>query len=158
MFKKVLLLLLVLTNLFAHKIVLNIIDNDNDTITIVGGYDTGQSAANALVRLESLNSGEILYEARLPDESEMVVKIPSEPYKIVLDGGVGHSQIKEGIPPKDGFKVKLKKQTKSISQKQQLNIAYVITLTIAILFMILTMFFSYKNTKKLINLQKTSSS
>lgn len=156
MFKKVLIFLLVLTSLFAHKIVLNVIDNEDNTITIIGGYDTGQSAANALVRLESISSGKVLYEKRLSDESEMRVKIPNEPYKIVLDGGAGHTQIKEGIAPKGGFKTKKAKNTKHKTQNQQLNIAYIITLLVAIVFMILTMFFSYKNTQKLINLQKAS--
>lgn len=154
MYRKMMILMLVFTSLFAHKILLNVIDNDDDTLTLIGGYDTGQSAANAQIRLEALSDGRVLFEARLPDESEMVVKIPDEPYQIVLDGGAGHQQIKKGIEPKAGFKTKPKNQTKTISQKQQLNIAYITTLLIAIILMLLTMFFSYKNTQKLLKFNK----
>lgn len=151
MFKRIFLgVLIFYSSVYSHKLLLNVMDNDDNTLTLIGVYDTGQSAANAKIRLEALNSGDILYEARLPDSSEVVVKIPNEPYQIVLDDGVGHMQIKEGIPPKGGFLVKQNKEKKAITKKQGLNLAYILSLSLAICLMCLTMFFSYKNTNKLI--------
>lgn len=154
-YKIILMLFISFTSVFAHKLILSIVDNDDDTLTVIGGYDTGQSAANANIKVESLNSGKILFEKRLPDESELIVKIPDEPYQIVLDGGPGHQDIKKGIPPKGGFKVKLDeaKKQQPASNAKGLNLPYIITLSIALLLMILTMYFSYRNTRKLLEKQ-----
>ena len=96
-------LLLFSTCVSAHSLVLNVMTNDDDTVTLIGAFDTGASAAGALIRLESLGTGEILYRRRLPPESELTVDIPQEPYRIVLDGGPGHTAIKEGPPPQKRF-------------------------------------------------------
>lgn len=156
MYKIILYILALTIQVFAHKLILNVLDNGDDTITIQGSYDTGQSATNAKVILQSLN-GEILYEKRLPDESELTIKIPTQPYKIVLDGGIGHQAIKEGIEPQKGFTKQTKKSKQTNINTQGLNLPSMFLLIVAILLFILTIYFSYKNTNKLLKqLEKKS--
>lgn len=156
MYKIILCILALTIQVFAHKLILNVLDNGDDTITIQGSYDTGQSATNAKVILQSLN-GEILYEKRLPDESELTIKIPTQPYKIVLDGGIGHQAIKEGIEPQKGFTKQTKKSKQTNINTQGLNLPSMLLLIVAILLFILTIYFSYKNTNKLLKqLEKKS--
>lgn len=156
MYKIILCILALSVQVFAHKLILNVLDNGDDTITIQGSYDTGQSAANAKVILQSLN-GEILYEKRLPDDSELTTNIPTQPYKIILDGGIDHQAIKEGIAPQKGFTEPRKKSKQKNLNTQGLNLPFILLLSIAIFLFILTIYFSYKNTNKLLRqLEKRS--
>lgn len=90
--------------LCAHSLILNLMDNEDDTITIEGTFSTGESASGAFIKLESIATKEILYQKKLDDESEVTVNIPTVAYNVILDGGPGHSVSQEGIEPKDGFK------------------------------------------------------
>lgn len=139
---------------YAHSLVLNLDNNEDGTITVEGVFNTGQSAAGALIRLESLVSGEVLYKKRLPEESELIIKIPNEPYQIVLDGGPGHIVVKEGIAPSKGFTKEVKKQeVVQVSQDSSMtkkntnfsNYIYIVTIVL----LLLTLFISIKNTSKL---------
>jgi len=67
--KKISSLLLILLTpifLFSHSLVLSVMDNEDGTITAQGVFNTGQSAAGALLVLEALHNKEILFEKRLP--------------------------------------------------------------------------------------------
>jgi len=142
--------------MFGHTLLLNIDDNEDGTITVQGKFNTGQSASGAQVRLESLISGEVLYKKRLPDESELVINIPKEPYQIVLDGGPGHQVVKEGITPEGGFskemitKKDMVKVSKPKSSMQSLPLEIIISIAVAFLLFFLTIIISIKNTDKLI--------
>lgn len=106
MYKKLLFITLLHSLLFGHTLLLNVFDNEDNTVTVEGVFNTGETAVGALIRLEALNTGEVLYKKRLPDESELTIDIPKEPYQIVLDGGPGHQVIQNGIEPLEGFSVK----------------------------------------------------
>lgn len=95
--KKIFILISFVMSMYAHNLIMNVMDNADNTITVVGEFSTGEDAAGALIRLESLLSGEILYKERLPQESELTITIPKEPYQIVLDGGPGHTIVKKGL-------------------------------------------------------------
>lgn len=145
-------------SLFAHNLIMNVIDNKDNTITVVGEFSTGEDAAGAMIRLESLVNAEILYKQRLPQESELTINIPKEPYQIVLDGGPGHTIVKEGIAPLEGFKKEIKEKEKEVNTKlstaQNANNEWdLLTIFFFVLCLILfglAIYFSNKNTNKIL--------
>lgn len=155
--KKVFIFLSLVITLYAHNLVMNIIDNKDNTITIRGEFSTGEDAAGALIRLESLISGEVLYKERLPNESELTITIPKEPYQIVLDGGPGHTIVKDGIAPIDGFTEELKTKvdnTKKLSKAQNStndwDLLTIIFFTLCLILFVMAIYFSNKNTNKIL--------
>lgn len=151
---KTLFFLLLPVGVFAHTLLVNVFDNGDDTMTVVGEFSTGESAAGALMRLEALASGVVLFEQRLPDASELSVPIPVEAYKIILDGGPGHQASMQGIPPKGGFIEAPKQDTsaKPVSSQgqRQTSQAGLLLAGLAFLLLFATMIVSYKNTNKLL--------
>ena len=155
MFKKILFLIVISGFLLgaadAHNLILNVYRNVDDTVTIEAGYDTGNTAAGAMVRLESLATGEILFEERLPQESEVTLAIPDEPYRIVLDGGPEHTVMEEGIPPEKGFSDMAAEEKKSVEAKAAgVGVPFVILITLAFGLLLLTIFISIRNTNKIL--------
>ena len=156
--KKVLLLMIFLFPVFtfSHTLLLNVYDNEDNTINIEGIFNTGQLAPGAEIRIESLISGELLYKKRLPDESELTVDIPKEPYQVVLDGGPGHQVVKKGVPPKDGFSKELTKEIKEVklseprASRQGMTIEMIISVSVAFLLLFITILINIRNTNKLI--------
>lgn len=154
------LILLFSSNAFAHKLVLGVIDNEDNTITITGVFDTGAPATGAWVILKSESNDKILFKKRLPDESEITTKIPDEPYQIILDGGPGHKHTMDGIPPIEGFTKKIEtdgevKKKKAHSGKA-MNLPHMVTTGIGFLLLIITIIVSIKNTNKLLDELKKS--
>lgn len=152
--KSILVLLLLSLNLNAHTLIMDIIDNEDNTITVVGAFSTGEKTVGALVKFESLITGEILYQKRLPKESELTINIPKEQYQVVLDGGPGHTVVKEGFAPLEGFTKKTDKTqiSKKLSQNQHgalINTSVIVLFSIAFVLLGLTLYFSAKNTKML---------
>ncbi|AXH13120.1 hypothetical protein [Halarcobacter bivalviorum] len=152
--KSILVLLLLSLNLNAHTLIMDIIDNEDNTITVVGAFSTGEKTVGALVKLESLITGEVLYQKRLPKESELTIEIPKEQYQVVLDGGPGHTVVKEGFAPLEGFTKKTDKTqtSKKLSQNQHgalINTSVIVLFSIAFVLLVLTLYFSAKNTKML---------
>ena len=139
----------------AHTLLLNVMSNDDNTLLVHGEFSTGELAQGALIRLESLLSGEVLFQERLPESSELIISIPKEPYQIVLDGGPGHSVVKEGMAPKEGFDVtKTAKNNPKLTQSKNANgewdIATMVMFSLAILLFSLSLYFSARNTQKLL--------
>lgn len=152
--KSILVFLLISLNLSAHTLLMDVIDNEDNTITVVGAFSTGEKTVGALVKLESLTSGEVLYQKRLPDESELTIEIPKEQYQVVLDGGPGHTVVKEGFAPLEGFTKKTSTETssKKLSQNQHgalINTSVIVLFSIAFVLLGLTLYFSARNTKML---------
>jgi len=145
--------------LFGHSLVLNVFDNGDNTITIEGIFNTGESAAGALVKIEVIDSGEILFKQRLSEDEDITVEIPQIPYNIILDGGPGHSAEKIGIPPKNGFKEikinterpKKEKRPSKTSMKISSSPAITVSILIAFILLLATIFISIRNTNKLIS-------
>ncbi|XPV54681.1 MAG: hypothetical protein ACNI3H_07130 [Halarcobacter ebronensis] len=152
--KSILVFLLLSLNLSAHTLLMDVIDNKDNTITVVGAFSTGEKTVGALVKLESLISGEVLYQKRLPDESELTIEIPKEQYQVVLDGGAGHTVVKEGFAPLEGFTKKTSTETssKKLSQNQHgalISTSVIVLFSIAFVLLALTLYFSARNTKML---------
>lgn len=154
--KFILMIILCTSSLFSHTLLLNLIDNEDGTIQIEAAFNTGQTAAGALVKVESLFSGKLLFQQRLPDESELKFKIPFEPYAVILDGGRGHKIVKNGPAPLGGFKKEIKSKVilnKSVSKN---NNVLPILWTICMILLFLILVFWIRNTNKLMYLLKNS--
>jgi len=152
-------LLLLATNIYAHTLIMNIIDNEDDTITIVGEFSTGQSAVDAMIRIEALNNGDTLFAKRLPDEGEITLDIPQEPYQVVLDGGPGHIIVKEGIAPLKGFtvvssntKAEKKELSKTMTSRNNWSLPYIVLISFTLLLVGLSIYVSKRNTDKIIKM------
>ncbi|RBQ28934.1 hypothetical protein ACNSOS_05125 [Aliarcobacter vitoriensis] len=156
---KIAILLLSPLYIFAHSLVLYVDDNKDGTITIAGEFNTGESASGALVKLEALHSGEILFQQRLTDD-DLIVDIPKIPYKVVLDGGgADHQEEKIGIAPPNGFekveqvaKPEAKKEQKPSRSLMQISSSPAVTISIFLAFLLLfaTMLVSIINTNKIL--------
>lgn len=159
---KLIMILLLPATLYSHSLLLNVFDNNDGTITVEGMFNTGESAAGAFVKLKATNSGEILYEKRLPDSNELTIKIPKVQYQVLLDGGPGHTVTKEGIPPKGGFikeEKKAKKKNNSKRTNTTISSSNAVTISIVVAFILLfaTIFISIRNTNKLVKELQTKS-
>jgi hypothetical protein len=147
------LLFLLNTNINAHELEVNIIDNKNNTMTIFALLNTGESSAGILVRLEDKKTKETIFEKRFPSDNKLIVDIPKFAYIIVFDEGDDDLTIKEGIPPKEGFQKQKIEQKKTKSRTNtQISTSNAVTISIAIAFflLLLTIFVSIRNTNKLL--------
>ena len=149
----------------AHSLLLSILDNEDGTITVEGMFSTGESAEGAKILIESLQTGRILFEQRLPEESELTINIPEEPYQIVLDGGPGHTTIKPGIAPPGGFAEEILARQAPQSQVANASAALAnpwpfisrgAAFGIAFILFGLTLYFCHRNTRKLMAAMKTA--
>ena len=76
---------------FAHSALLNCFDNADGTFTCQGGYSDGSSATGIRIVVKDM-SDNILHEARLNADSEVVMPLPQgQDFKVLFDGGSGHS-------------------------------------------------------------------
>jgi len=157
--KKILIILsLLYTVTYAHTLLMNVFDNEDNTITIEGMYSSGKKTIGAMIKIESLVSGKVLFKQRLPEQSEITLDIPKEPYQIVLDGGPGHVIVKKGIAPTEGFseKINLNMNKNILSIGQQNNREWgfttVFLFTLCLILLVLAIYFSNKNTQKIYGL------
>lgn len=151
----------------AHSLLLSVLDNEDGTVTVEGTFSTGESAEGAKIIIESLQTGQVLFEKRLPEESELTINIPEEPYQIVLDGGPGHSIIKPGLAPPGGFaKAAMENQT---VQAQLATVSITpanpwpvisrgAAFATAFVLFGLTLYFCHRNTSKLMTAMKKKNS
>lgn len=78
-------------NAQAHSALLNCFDNADGTFTCQGGYSDGSSATGIRIVVKDTSSN-ILYEANLNSDSEVVIPYPQHKnFTILFDGGSGHS-------------------------------------------------------------------
>ncbi|MFA5704168.1 MAG: hypothetical protein WC982_11710 [Advenella sp.] len=159
---KIILLILLQIELYSHTLVMDMMDNGDNTITVVGMFNTGESAAGAMIIVEALDSGEILFQQRLSNDNEIIIQIPTLPYKVILDGGPGHTVEKAGIAPNNGFKeVEKIVHTKTETKKQQSpsrslmqissSVAVTVSIILAFILLFATVVISIINTNKLMS-------
>lgn len=157
--KKIFLVLFIFClNLFAHEeLSLEIVDNKNNTITIIGDEEHHQGLAGALIKVESLISGDILFKDRLPIESKLIIPIPKEPYQVVLD--TAHEVlIKVGIAPIEGFTKEqqlkadevIAKLSKEHHDEDELDSLTIFLFSLCIVLFILAIYFGSRNTNKIL--------
>lgn len=90
---------------FAHTPLLSVEDNNDGTITVVGGFSTGQDAAGFDILVKSRATAKLLWKGKMPEDSQMDIKIPNEPYNVIMDAGPLHVVTKQGPPPPGGFSI-----------------------------------------------------
>lgn len=160
--KIILIFLMIFSTLFAHEeLSLEIVDNKNNTITIIGDEEHHQGLAGALIKVESLISGDILFKERLPIESKLTIPIPKEPYQVVLDTP-NEILIKVGIAPLEGFKQEqqlkadevIAKLSKEHHDEDEWNSITILFFSICVLFFILAIYFSRKSANKILEALK----
>ena len=74
----------------AHSPVCNCLDNGDNTITCEGGFSDGSSASGVKMRVLSAD-GAVIKEGSMDKNSEFTFAKPEVAYKVVFDGGEGHS-------------------------------------------------------------------
>ena len=146
-----LLLIIMPILMYSHSLLLNISDNGDGTILVSGSLDTGQSAEGVLVRIESILSKDTLYLKRLPSENKLIIKIPDEPYKVILEDIDGDQVEKKGIPPKGGFSKKKVKKTevKKTTKTESNSFAIIASILLAFVLLFITIYVNIHNTRKL---------
>ena len=74
---------------FAHTPLCACYENGDGTVTCKGGFADGSSASGVQMRIED-NSGTVLIEGKMDEDSEFTFDKPSGNYKIVFDAEEGH--------------------------------------------------------------------
>lgn len=72
----------------AHTPLCSCYDNGDGTITCEGGFSDGSSAAGVQVRVEE--SGGVLIEGKMDEDSEFTFDKPKAAYIFIFDAGDGH--------------------------------------------------------------------
>ena len=75
---------------FAHSAIFDCFDNGDGTISCQGGYSDGSSASGVSIKIKDAK-GNILEELKLDSNSEISFSKPEGDYKVMFDGGEGHS-------------------------------------------------------------------
>lgn len=75
---------------YAHSPICNCLDNGDDTVTCEGGFSDGSSAAGVKMRVLDAG-GAVLQEGVMDKNSEYTFDKPQGAYKVIFDGGDGHS-------------------------------------------------------------------
>lgn len=75
---------------YAHSALFDCFDNGDGTVLCQGGFSDGSSAQGVHIRIKD-RDGNILQEARLDSNSEVVLEKPEQDFTILFDGGAGHS-------------------------------------------------------------------
>ncbi len=78
------------TNALAHSALLNCFDNADGTFTCQGGFSDGSSATGISIVVKD-SSGNILQQAQLNADSEVVLPRPQQDFTVLFNGGSGHS-------------------------------------------------------------------
>lgn len=83
-------LILSASHAMAHSALLNCFDNADGTFTCQGGYSDGSSATGIRIVVMDM-SGTMLQQAQLNADSEVVLPYPNGDFRVLFDGGSGHS-------------------------------------------------------------------
>lgn len=81
---------------FAHSALCACMDNGDQTVTCEGGFSDGSSAAGVVVRVVDKEAGKTITYGKMNEDGEYTFDKPSVPYKVVMDGGEGHTVEIEG--------------------------------------------------------------
>lgn len=82
---------------WAHSPILLIEDNHNGTMTVTGGFSTGQMGAGRSIQLRDRDSEKVLWQGTLNGQGELVCPKQATPYTVFFDGGPGHTLQKPGL-------------------------------------------------------------
>ena len=80
---------------FCHTLYMNVVDNEDGSVTVEGMFSTGATAAGLTLFLAD-EKEKIIKKIKMDEFGEATFKIPEAPYTIFLDGGPGHTVRKQG--------------------------------------------------------------
>ena len=140
MIKTLITLFILPVTIFAHSLIFDAFNNEDGTMEITAMFSTGASAQGATVKIISLATLETIHKKRVGKTGTIIVNIPKEAYKLILDSGPGHKVEKIGtIQPIGGFTI--------VSQKK-INYALYTTLVLSLLFCISAIILYIKRLKR----------
>ena len=73
----------------AHTPLCSCYDNGDGSVTCEGGFSDGSSASGVSMRVQD-NSGKVLIEGKMDEDSEYTFDKPADGYMVVFDAGEGH--------------------------------------------------------------------
>lgn len=74
----------------AHSAIFDCFDNGDGTVSCQGGYSDGSSASGVSIKIKDAK-GDVIKELKLDSNSEVSFEKPAGDYKVMFDGGEGHS-------------------------------------------------------------------
>ena len=77
------------SSVFAHTALMSCMENADATITCEAGFSDGSSAAGVMFKV--VQEGNVIFEKKFDENSEITFKKPQGEYTAVFDGGDGHS-------------------------------------------------------------------
>jgi hypothetical protein len=132
-------MLFLTATLSAHTPLLVLEDNADGTLTIQGGFSTGQGAAGVDLYVKNRLEGKVLLHLKFPEISEIEIDIPEEPYYLVMDAGPGHKVVKLGPPPPGGFTDNLEAMDRGIEKEDLHGLPVPIPVIVAVLIVIVVL-------------------
>jgi len=92
----ILVVLLGISQLFAHRVLLMVDDNADGTITIETGLSSGGTASGAKLIITDRATGRPLWQGTVPTEGVVTTKRPSVPYSVSISMSEGHVTTQAG--------------------------------------------------------------
>lgn len=161
--KFIYMLVFIVSSLFANetRFILDVKANADNSVTITGG----QKIPGAMIRFESLKTAEILFKQRFSQSSQMNVAIPNEPYQVVLVTGPDEKLVKNGVLLSDKSDIQtveikadiMDKISKTQTRESEWNNLNITLYSLAFLLIFLTMYFSSRSSKKILEMVKQNS-
>jgi len=84
----------------SHTLFMNLMDNEDGTVSVEGMFSTGATAAGLPLYLLDKKEKQI-QKLVLDADGEATFEIPDQPYTVFLDGGPGHT-VREPGPQRPG--------------------------------------------------------
>jgi hypothetical protein len=94
MYKKILLLGLLVCSAQAHTAIMTCFDNADDSITCEGGFSNGSSGSG--VNMYIKQNGQKIIDGVMNEDSEFSFKKPKGDYEVYFDAGQGHIVVING--------------------------------------------------------------
>jgi len=87
---------LVVSQLFAHRVLMMIDDNADGTVTIETGLSSGGNAGGAKLYITDRASGRPLWQGVVPENGVVTAKRPNVAYSVTLSMSEGHAVTQPG--------------------------------------------------------------
>jgi len=80
---------------WAHTLYMNLVDNEDGTLTVEAMFSTGATGAGLPLILED-GQGNPIKTYKIDENGECTFEIPDQPYSVFLNGGPGHTCREKG--------------------------------------------------------------
>lgn len=114
----ILITILAVTQIFAHRVLMMIDDNADGTITIETGLSSGGNAGGSKVVISERSTGRPLSQSVVPESGVVTTKRPSVPYSVSLLMDQGHAVTQAGP---DLLPIESKKDSTSLTSQDSVK-------------------------------------